>query len=336
VAPTNTDTCNQAWAQDNPPATSGTTNAAWVRFNRMGDAAFQALLAKYAYIENLTAKEIVVTKDNKPVAGISSGTAVGSDGTQHSVIANGNYNTATTDKGNVRIWAGYSDETADLLKSKFYVTDAGFLHAEDAEISGTFTSLDNTVKISGYTDLFPQRGISIQTKEDGQATAELTSGDWNNQYHTGRMLLKQVKTEDDTAKYISRFYPTSWEMFNGPEPGTGYRRAEIYINNTDEGELYLASKETGNLTIKANGTISGNVSLPNNILTGSSITLPSDPQTGMIIFAIFCNRVTSAKPIHLPSGTPIENYTQGFSFDYSAPLIFIYTGTYWQIFYCGT
>lgn len=330
--------------KSNPPIVKGNVNTdyGWHEIELMTDSAFQVMLAKYAFIENLTAREIVVTDaDNDPKAGITSGKAtsgsVAKDDYTRQLVPDIWRDSNTRPKeGNVRFWGGFDSSTGDLKKSKFYVTDEGFLHAENAEIAGTFTSLDGTAKVfQEETSTFPKRGFSVQTKNKSQTTAELFSSDWNT-YDTGELFLKQVDANNNVVSN-SLFYPFSWSINKGSGYGTGYNRVLISATGT-QGEISLYSDEanSGSLNIKADGTISGNVSLPGNILTESSITLPSNPKTGMVIFAIFCNRVTSAKPIHLPSGTPIENYTQGFSFDYSAPLIFVYTGTFWQIFYCGT
>jgi hypothetical protein len=107
VAETNTATRNKAWASDNKP--NGASPNPWVKFNRTADAAFTALLAKYAFIENLTAREIVITDPNnnqKPVAGMTSGQAISTDYTASLV--------PQSVRGNVRIWAGYDSNTPNL------------------------------------------------------------------------------------------------------------------------------------------------------------------------------------------------------------------------------
>lgn len=171
VDPEDSATHNKGWATRNPPANNGNVNTFWVRFNDMGDAAFKALLAKYAYIENLTASEIVITDGQmqKPIAGM----------TRSSASAETIYPTSDDDplkninRGSVRIWAGYDSTSGNLLNSKFYVTDAGFLHAENANITGIVIANDG--KIGGFSI-----GQKELTNSDWQAGIDIKVVDANN------------------------------------------------------------------------------------------------------------------------------------------------------------
>ena len=99
----------------------------WYMFAPSGDAAFNALIANSAFISNLTAKEVVITENNKPVAGLTSGTAQTGD---------------VFTRGSVRIWAGNPivNGTTNLTNCPFYVTNTGELHASNASISGNITA----------------------------------------------------------------------------------------------------------------------------------------------------------------------------------------------------
>lgn len=125
-----------------PPANSdGIVNDTyWIEFASPFDSvAFQALIAEYGYISNLTGRELVITgvKDGQtvPVAGITSGTA-----TADSRDTLGNIT-----RGNIRIWAG-TPENGNLNTCNFYVTDAGILHAKNGEFSGTVAGISGTFK----------------------------------------------------------------------------------------------------------------------------------------------------------------------------------------------
>ena len=160
VVPTNQDARGPQWAANNPPAnaSTGQVGSAWVHFINMGDAAFQALLAKYAYIENLTANEIIITRNNSPVAGMTRGTAVDPS---HNPLPG-------ITRGNIRIWAGFDPSTGDLQRSKFYVTEDGFLHAENAEIVGSLLYHDVVTEYSGeYIAIADQVGTSRHTNIKG-------------------------------------------------------------------------------------------------------------------------------------------------------------------------
>ena len=71
-----------------------------------------------------------------PVAGITNGTAVDGDGDAISGV----------NRGNVRIWAGTPAANGNLADCPFYVTDEGFLHAENGEFGGTVSGVTGTFK----------------------------------------------------------------------------------------------------------------------------------------------------------------------------------------------
>lgn len=111
----------------------------------MSDGAFQTLLAKYAFVENFTAREIVVTgSDGSPLAGITQ-----SEATYYTKDAQGNtvpiesgsndYVTRVMSeiyRGSVRIWAGLPNGSSDLTDCAFYVTETGHVKATLGSIGG--------------------------------------------------------------------------------------------------------------------------------------------------------------------------------------------------------
>lgn len=103
----------------------------WEQFQPMSEAVFNALLAKSAYIENLTvAKDLVITDgERNPTAGMT-GTS--------STINTANGGTVTTGRGDIRIWAG-TPTGNNLYNCPFYVTNTGELHSTKAVISGDVT-----------------------------------------------------------------------------------------------------------------------------------------------------------------------------------------------------
>ena len=121
-----------------------TNSEYWEEFSTPADsAAFQAIIARYGFIENLTGREIVVTNsDNTPVAGITNGTAVDGDGDAIDGV----------NRGNVRIWAGTPAANGNLADCPFYVTDEGFLHAEDGEFGGSLSSVAGTFRYLNCVD----------------------------------------------------------------------------------------------------------------------------------------------------------------------------------------
>lgn len=103
---------------------SSTGGEEWVCFNMNVDAAFNALIAKHGFIENLTGHELVITDANEPVAGMTSASAT-SDSSEIDDVT----------RGSVRIWAG-TPTNNNLYNCPFYVTNTGELHSTKAVISG--------------------------------------------------------------------------------------------------------------------------------------------------------------------------------------------------------
>lgn len=128
-----------------PPANSdGIVNDTyWIEFASPFDSvAFQALIAEYGYISNLTGRELIITDNGTPVAGITSG---------HAVTGDGGEGLTDENRGNIRIWAG-TPENGNLNTCNFYVTDAGILHAKNGEFSGTVAGIRGTFKSLNCVD----------------------------------------------------------------------------------------------------------------------------------------------------------------------------------------
>ena len=102
----------------------------------MNDAQFiNQLISNKAYIEELSSKEVVITDDNKIVAGMTSGKKIGETS---------NLNGKVDNKGDVRIWAG-EFTGGNLTTAPFTVTSTGKLNATDADITGTINSKSGNI-----------------------------------------------------------------------------------------------------------------------------------------------------------------------------------------------
>lgn len=283
---------------NNPPVSNGVWNNGLIHIPMLGDAAFQTLLAKYAYIENLTAQELIITDNNKPVAGISSGSVIDSDNTNHSQIKN--YTVSTTNKGNVRLWAGFDDQAANLTKSKFYVTDQGFLHAEDAYISGEISSIDNTVNLfSSGAGWAAQKGLTIKpTSSSTKNTAILRNVDYGSDVQGGLLLKWLHDSQQEIEIASTKVLPGDVTVaYKGSGTPPLQSKVEVYANNNG-GQITLSSASaTGTVDINgANSTIacknivgpfgSSPIAMPANIRisNGDTITLPSEPIEGQFYF----------------------------------------------------
>lgn len=118
----------------------------WEEFSTPADsAAFDTIIANHGFIKNLTGRELVITDgDNNPVAGITTGTAIDVNNDEIQGIT----------RGDVRIWAGspIKNNTSNLTNCPFYVTNGGFLHAENGEFGGSLRSATGSFKYLSCVD----------------------------------------------------------------------------------------------------------------------------------------------------------------------------------------
>ena len=101
----------------------------WSLFTLSGDAAFDTMLAKSAYIESLTSKQVVVTDGNDDAVG----GLIGSNSAE--VVGSGVSNNPSDGTGKVILFSGKFKDN-NLYTAPFTVTDTGYLKATKAKISG--------------------------------------------------------------------------------------------------------------------------------------------------------------------------------------------------------
>lgn len=186
-------------ANPGAPVVNGEVSQYWEEFSTPADsAAFQAIIAKYGFIENLTGREIVVTNsDNTPVAGITNGTAVDGDGDAIDGV----------NRGNVRIWAGTPEANGNLADCPFYVTDEGFLHAENGEFGGTVSGVTGTFKSLQCVDANGNNVGELRFDSDGKLS--IYNGDV---IHNGTKA--ETKANGDTINRSLRFYANNMWVRN--------------------------------------------------------------------------------------------------------------------------
>ena len=129
-------------------------------FTNLGNAVFQTILARNAFIQNLNSRELVITDSNSnPVAGITSSTAVTGDGQAINGVT----------RGDVRIWAGSPTKTVNgvtttnLTNCPFYVTNAGVAHVEGYVDATSFRVIDNGAPSVVFTTMRDDyRGVGFE------------------------------------------------------------------------------------------------------------------------------------------------------------------------------
>lgn len=202
--------------------------AQWVEFAPSADAAFQNIIARNAFIQNLTGREIIITdSNNNPVAGLTGSQAITGDGGE---------NLTAAQRGDIRIWAGSPTvgNNTSLTNCPFRVTAGGELTATNAAIFGSLTAIsgNNRTEVSP-TDGIKQTVSSNVTnwlKQDG--SGQLASGNitWGT---TGATTIKgTIQTGDPSANVYA------WMM----APGAHY--ATLYLANTTKSVVNLFADAT--------------------------------------------------------------------------------------------
>ena len=187
-----------------PPAdeNGAVNNDYWIEFASPSDsAAFQALIAEYGYISNLTGRELIITDNGTPVAGITSG---------HAVTGDGGEGLTDENRGNIRIWAG-TPENGNLNTCNFYVTDKGILHAKNGEFSGTVEGISGTFRSLECLD------------GDGNATGNsIKFGYYGNTYIGSRIWFTgDIRHQADLNYITGRYAQFSSEHIAADNIGTG-------------------------------------------------------------------------------------------------------------------
>lgn len=233
----------------------------WDKLSDMGPIYTEVLVAMKAYIQELTAEEVIITDNENIVAGMTSGES-----------------DRVSSQGNVRIWAGTNDKDAsNIAEAPFTVTDKGVL---------TCRGDDGNIVLKNGTIYFIVGGIEYKLG--------ITNGkpDWINSSGADNVEQWYSKTETSTNisfKAIDSFsvknnvYYTNGTMTN-KVTGTYYRKisrstclqyigAQIFLvyNDTIGTEVY--KKATFNDGIK---TDDGIVAISGKC-TVSSIPTTSNP-----------------------------------------------------------
>lgn len=146
-----------------------TNTTYWTPYSFLGDAAFETLLARSAYIQNLTSKQVVITDSNDQIeAGMASSQSVNNESALNGVTV-----------GSVRIWAG-PISNGNLSTAPFTVTDTGAFNATAGQIGGPngisfgsdYVTLGNNVVIT-YSDLHQDLKDAIDN------AGGLTQAEWD-------------------------------------------------------------------------------------------------------------------------------------------------------------
>lgn len=229
-----------------PADINGNVNEGWLLFNAMDDAAFQALIVENGFINNLTARELVITdNNNNPVAGMTRGTAVEGDGDALDGVT----------RGNVRIWAGspVSNGVANLTNCPFYVTDAGYLKATNADITGNITATSGsfTGAVTATSGSFTNGSITNVTIDNATITNATVTGTLNYDKLLGKVynITTSNQVIPDDAYFVKVTIP--WNASSGMNyvklPANPIEGQTLFVLNQNPYVVVVPSYGTANI-----------------------------------------------------------------------------------------
>ena len=199
----------------------------WQIITPSSDTIYDTLLAKHAFIENLTSRELVITDDNNnPVAGMTRGTAVPGDSSALNNIT----------RGNVRIWAGDPTATgvANLNTCPFYVTDEGYLKANNANIVGVIYAREGY--FSGEVNVGSGK-IVLNSDGSGHIANGSISWDANGNVVIKGAVIKGSTIEEDNIDWVSVYNNIEATGIQFYDKTSNYVSAQVYITNSSEYDI---------------------------------------------------------------------------------------------------
>ena len=270
-------------SSNNGPAS---TNAStyWVEFVPSNDTIYQNLIARNAFIQNLTGREIVITDSgNTPVAGLTSGTAVSGDGAALDGIT----------RGNVRIWAG-TPTSANLINCPFYVTNTGYLHATNANITG---EIDATSGSIGGFDIQNSR-LYCENAIAGTAAYIQPSGIFYQNAYSNSLLdqngLYVKNGSTDAIKLDGHDATSTYLLVNG---NTNTNSLSVGVSSVMQSSIGAMSTHKSFIY-----TSSTQVTLPTNVPVGTMFFFKCTNSNGMTVYA------PSNASIMMPHNTVTQSY----------------------------
>lgn len=217
----------------------------WDKLSDMGPIYTEVLVAMKAYIQELTAEEVIITDNENIVAGMTSGKS-----------------DKVSSQGNVRIWAGTNDKDAsNIAEAPFTVTDKGVL---------TCRGDDGNIVLKDGTIYFIVGGVEYKLG--------ITNGkpDWINSAGADNVEQWYSKTETSTNisfKAVDSFsvkdniYYTNGTMAN-KVTGTYYRKISRstclqYIGS----QIFLAYNDAIGVEVYKKATFNNGVKTDNGIVS---------------------------------------------------------------------
>ena len=243
-------------------------NEYWRYFNMLGDAAFNAIIAKTGFIDNLTAEQIVITSgsgnETHVVAGMVNGSYINDSSNKINDGGNG-----------IRIWAGsitdQQTHITNVASAPFTVDEQGHMKATGAEISGVVISdsqIAGSNLVSGFLKIYNQN-------------------DTGNYVYIG------------SGQYSGDYYGIIYSLFDGRYPlyiGSGIHSNTNIINGFDiDGSGKLAN---GNIQWDTDGNLTINGNLQYNDVIGRTQTISQGSQIDMNYSVTYIN-YSGSDPIYI-------------------------------------
>ena len=163
-------------------------SGSWKMFNMVNDSYIDTLISNNLYANNLTSKQVVITKreDNKDkiVAGMIGGNSIPTE-----MQGTGNYTSNLSNSTGVRIFAGAVPSNGNIKNTAFTVTESGTVKIAPTDGTVTFNSAPNQIT----TD-----NAKIILNNDGSGQIANGAIKWDKD---GNVVIKGNKQDIDYSAY---------------------------------------------------------------------------------------------------------------------------------------
>jgi hypothetical protein len=260
-------------------------NQGWSVFQYAPDTIYQYLIAKNAFIQSLTAKQITITNDsNEIVAGMADGEFINNSAELSDDSTNG-----------IRIWAGPLGSGGNVAAAPFTVDEQGHLKAEDAELSGKLTISTDEGRIeNGYINYQgPQQNAKhypvIILSDSNNSPMFSVGGPAIDIIHANNAILS-----DGSGRLANG--NIEWDA-NGNLTINGTLNYNEVIGNVEEINITASNVNSTN-TIKSNTTFAI-ITDTSSVNQHKKIYFPQNPQEGKTLFVMGNGSLLNI----IPSGT---------------------------------
>ena len=279
-------------------------NQGWSVFQYAPDTIYQYLIAKNAFIQSLTAKQITITNDrNEIVAGMADGEFI-----------NNNAELSDDSTNGIRIWAGPLGSGGNVAAAPFTVDEQGHLKADVATLSGALYVTDGDDYIKIYTASY-KPSTNPTAAPLTWPTIELGAGNDLAVKIGGINGLGQQgfnQFNNDGSGHLANGN-ISWNA-NGNLTINGTLNYNEVIGNVEEINITASNVNSTN-TIKSNTTFAI-ITDTSNVNQHKKIYFPQNPQEGKTLFVMGNGSLLNIIPSDTDTAFVYTHNNQGYTDDF--------------------